>query len=601
MKKQYKILFVLMLISTQFLTAQRNGRMLFTARLSGSREVPAVSTLAKGLVTAVVEGNTVTINGVFDSLSGPVTACHFHKAVSGVNGASFINFLANVRGNRIYAKTTMTNAQIGAMMEDSVYFNVHTAANTGGEIRGQMVFETDYLCGAVALGANEIPAVATTASAVGSFAVSKASGKLDYKIVANGLSGTITGAHIHYGSPDRTGAVAQALTVSGNLISGSFNLTSALFDSVFNGVTYLNIHTAANPNGEIRGQIYYQGDGISFDGLLEGAQQNPAVTSSAKGAMFASIRTTFDTLDYRIQINGLTPLASNGAHFHFGLKGANGAVAVALTPVSAFPNLYAGKIALTPALITALSKDSLYANFHTTANPTGEIRGQVASLLRTALVANLCGGQETPAVTTNASGAGYVSAARDNADAIFAAVTNGLSTNASGAHLHRGAKGINGPVSINLVPNLVGNSFSVGFLTSSIPALMDSIVNGLSYFNFHTTANAGGEIRGQLGADLVQECLANSVFELNGTQFTVKVAPNPVSERLNVSFESNEQFNTQITISDLAGRQISAQNVQIQRGGNNLDVNMSNVNSGIYFIQMRQANRLLFTEKVVKN
>jgi CHRD domain len=257
MKKQYKMLFALILISTQLLTAQRNGRMLFTARLTGAKEVPAVNTIAKGLVTAVIEGNTVTVNGVFDSLSGPVTACHFHKAVSGVNGSSFINFLANVRGNRIYAKTTMTNAQIGAMMEDSVYFNVHTAANSGGEIRGQMVFETDYLCGAVALGANEIPAVNTTASAVGSFAVSKASGKVDYKIVANGLSGAITGSHIHFGSPATNGAVAQALTVNGNLISGSFVITSALIDSIFTGTAYMNIHTAANPNGEIRGQVYY--------------------------------------------------------------------------------------------------------------------------------------------------------------------------------------------------------------------------------------------------------------------------------------------------------------------------------------------------------
>jgi Cu/Zn superoxide dismutase len=595
MKKQYKLLFALILISTQLLTAQRNGRMLFTARLSGAREVPAVNTLAKGLVTIVVEGNTVTINGVFDSLSGPVTGCHLHKAVAGVNGGTFTNFLTNVRGNRIYVKTTLTNAQIGDMMEDSVYFNVHTAANTGGEIRGQVVFETDYLCGALAIGANEVPAVVTTASAVGTFAVSKASGKVDYKAVANGLSGAITGAHIHYA---QNGTVAQALTVSGNVISGSFTLTAALFDSVFSGRTYLNIHTAANPNGEIRGPISFLGDGISFDGLIEGAQENPAVTTNAKGALFASIRTSLDTLDYAIQVTGLTP---NNAHFHGGVAGANGSVVVALTPVSGFPNLYAGKVAMTPALISAFSKDSMYANFHTAANAGGEIRGQVTSLLRTALVANLCGGQEVPAVATTASGAGYISVARDKADAIFAAVTNGLSSNATGAHLHKGAKGIAGPVSVNLVPNLVGNSFSVGFLTATVPGLMDSVVNGLTYFNFHTAANTGGEIRGQVGVDLVQECLANGVFELNGEQITVKVAPNPVSERLNVTFNSNEQFNGQITVSDLAGRQISAQNVQVLRGGNNLDVNMSNVNSGIYFVQMRQANRLLFTEKVVKN
>ena len=96
MKKHYKMLFVLFLLSTQLLSAQRNGRMLFTARLTGAKEVPAVNTIAKGLVTVVVIGNDVTINAVFDSLSGPVTNCHFHKAVAGSNGGTLAKKLVNV-------------------------------------------------------------------------------------------------------------------------------------------------------------------------------------------------------------------------------------------------------------------------------------------------------------------------------------------------------------------------------------------------------------------------------------------------------------------------------------------------------------------------
>jgi hypothetical protein len=145
MKKHYKILFALIILSTQLLTAQRTGKMLFTARLTGAKEVPAVNTIAKGLVTAVVEGNNVTINAVFDSLSGPVTGCHFHKGVATGTGGTFTNFLTSVRGNRLYIKTTLTNAQIGDMMEDSVYFNVHTSANGGGEIRGQMIYSMPLL------------------------------------------------------------------------------------------------------------------------------------------------------------------------------------------------------------------------------------------------------------------------------------------------------------------------------------------------------------------------------------------------------------------------------------------------------------------------
>ena len=601
MKKHYKLLFVLIVLSTQFLSAQRNGSMLFTARLTGAAEVPAVTTRAKGLVTAVLVGNEMTVNAVFDSLSGPVTACHFHKAVRGANGGTFTSFLPNVRGNRLYVKVTLTNAQISDFMEDSVYLNVHTAANGGGEIRGQMSLQTDLMYAAVATGANEVPAVVTPATGVGSFVISNTFYKLNYKFVANGLSGPITAAHFHYGAPNRSGAVAFPLTFSGNVVSGALVTSGAFEDSLNNGNVYINIHTAANPNGEIRGQVYYQGAGIGFDGIIEGAQEVPAVTTTAKGVMYAIVRATLDTLDYIVQVNGLTPTA---AHFHKGATGTNGGVLVNLAPANAaFPNAYSGKVALTPALTDALVKDSLYANFHTTANPNGEIRGQVASILRTGLVSNLCGGQEVPAVTTTASGAGYMSISRDRTEAFLDVVTNGMSTNPSGGHIHRGAKGTNGPVSIDLTGVLLGrgNSVSGSLNTTNLQPLMDSIVNGLSYFNFHTTANPGGEIRGQAAADLVQECLANSTFELNGEKFAVKVAPNPVSSLLNISFNSNEELNAQIVITDLAGRQITTQKAQILRGSNNIDVNVANWNNGIYFIQMRQANRLLFTEKVVKN
>lgn len=601
MKKYYKILFVFFMLSTHLLSAQRNGSMLFTARLSGANEVPANTSKAKGLVTAVLIGNEMTVNAVFDSLTGPVTNCHFHKGVERANGGTFTNFLANVRGNRLYVKITLTNAQISDFMEDSVYLNVHTAANTGGEIRGQMSLQTDILYAAVATGTNEVPAVVTPATGVGSFVVSNTFYKLNYKFVANGLSGPITAAHFHYGTPDRSGPVALTLTYSGNVVSGTITTSGAFEDSLNSGKVYINVHTAANPSGEIRGQVYYQGAGIGFDGIIEGAQEVPAVTSAAKGAMYALIRPTLDTLDYIIQVNGLTPTA---AHFHKGATGTNGGVLVNLAPANAaFPNAYSGKVVLTPALVDALVKDSLYANFHTTANPNGEIRGQVASILRTGLVSNLCGGQEVPAVTTTASGAGYMSVSRDRTEVFLDVVTNGMSTNPSSGHVHRGAKGTNGPVSIDLTSVILarGNSVSGSLNTTNIQPLMDSIVNGLSYFNFHTAANPGGEIRGQAAATLVQECLANATFELNGEKFAVKVAPNPVSSLLNMSFNSNEQLDAQIVITDIAGRQIATQKAQILRGSNNIDINVANWNNGIYFIQMRQANRLLFTEKVVKN
>ena len=68
------------------------------------------------------------------------------------------------------------------------------------------------------------------------------------------------------------------------------------------------------------------------------------------------------------------------------------------------------------------------------------------------------------------------------------------------------------------------------------------MLRGSTYFNFQTSANFRGEIRGQIGVELVQECLANDVLTLNGATFPVKISPNPVSERLTLTFDSNEQL-----------------------------------------------------------
>jgi hypothetical protein len=597
MKKQYKslVMLTILMLSTQLLTAQRSGKMLVIARLSpaiGSQQLSA-----KGLATIVIDGNDVTINGVFDSLSGLVIGCTFYKGTVS-SGVDFKDLLPNVRGNRLYTKTTLTDAQITSILRDSVFLIVKTAANPAGELRTQLRLESDILYKTFAQGTNEIPSVATTASALGSFVITKASrssnNTIDYKIVANGLSGAITAAQLNYGGAGINGRLAYELNVEGNAMVGTLFTNLLILDSFKRGLIYLNIQTVANPAGEIRGQITPITQSIGFDGLIEGAQEVPAVTTSAKGLVYAYIRPTLDTLDYAVQINGLTPTS---AHFHSAAAGKTGSVVTNLTSTN-FPNFYEGKLGLTPALIKALVRDSFYANFHTTANPSGEIRGQVLSVLRTGLVSNLCGGQETPAVVTNASGVGYVSIHRTKIDAFVEVQTNSLSGNTNAVRIHSGAKGVSGNSLINLSSVIYANGVA-GILFNSTN--IDTILKGSTYYNIYTAANSTGEIRGQIGTDLVQECLANRVFELNDEKFTVKVAPNPVSEDLNLSFESNEEFNAQIVISDLSGRQITSENVFILRGPNFLKIPMSNLYSGIYIVQMRQANRLLFTEKIVKN
>ena len=115
--------------------------------------------------------------------------------------------------------------------------------------------------------------VVTTATGTAGFTatINQGSGGLltiTYSVSVEGISGTASAAHIHgpAGVDDAAGIIVP-LTVSGTgtsgaIITGSFTTTgnaAVSMDSLLvllrNGNSYVNVHTAANPDGEIRGQI----------------------------------------------------------------------------------------------------------------------------------------------------------------------------------------------------------------------------------------------------------------------------------------------------------------------------------------------------------
>ncbi len=602
MKKLYSLIISSLLIfsaSTNIL-ANKDGSILLTARLSSANEVPAVATKGKGLVTIVLEEDkSMTINGVFDSLSGPVTGCHFHKAAFGVNGSVVLNLLTYVKGNRIYGKIPAATAKplIADMMADNIYFNVHTTANSGGEIRGQVSLQTDFHFWTIMSGFSEVPVVNTAALGLASVVVSRSLSKVDYKIVVNGLSGPITAAHLHYGSTTVAGPVAFPLNFSGSVLTGSLDLPDLkLIDSLDAGRVYVNVHTAANGGGEIRGQLGFINGAFGFDAIAEGAQENPAVTTNAKALMVGWATNALDTMQYAVLYTGLTPTA---AHFHNGVVGVNGAVVVALTPYSLAPNAaYVDKIGLSNDNLTKFLKGEMYVNLHTTANAGGEIRGQVSSSILEGLVGDMCSKQENPPTVSNAIGAGYLAIDRNKLIGYFSVATNGLTSNATAAHIHKGAKGVNGPVYVGFTASS-SNAWSGAFIFPTTTAA-DSAVNGLMYFNAHTAANPGGEIRGQIGKALTPDCLPTAIYELNGEQFEVKAYPNPVLETVTLQFESNQKMDAQVVFSDLTGRNVLTKNMAVENGVNQLSVNMNTLSQGIYFLQLKNNGKILFAQKVVK-
>ena len=110
--------------------------------------------------------------------------------------------------------------------------------------------------------ANEVPKpTGVRTSAVGLFTAkvteqSNGSAKVTWKLTFKNLTGKAMAAHIHLGKKGVSGPVALALCgpcKSGQ--TGSGVLTKAQWSAVEHGGGYVNVHTAKNANGEIRGQI----------------------------------------------------------------------------------------------------------------------------------------------------------------------------------------------------------------------------------------------------------------------------------------------------------------------------------------------------------
>jgi hypothetical protein len=326
---------------------------------------------------------------------------------------------------------------------------------------------------------------------------------LHYWITINGLSGTISAAHFHNAARGSNGGVVRALTFENNTASGVWTstdsqpLTAALLGELWAGRLYVNVHSAQNPGGEIRGQVNLVA-GMRFVANLEGAQENPPVTTSGRGTGVFALGAT--GLHYTILVNGLSGTIS-AAHFHNAATGTNGGVVRALTFAN---NTTSGEWkpsdtqALTPALLTALISGNLYVNVHTAQNPGGEIRGQVTAFPGVGFVAYLNGAQENPPVTTTGQGLGAFVWSAEGLR--YWATVTGLSGTISAAHFHNAAAGTNGGVvrALTFENNTTSGVWTATDTQPLTATLINSLWQGNLYVNVHTAQNPGGEIRGQV-------------------------------------------------------------------------------------------------------
>lgn len=114
--------------------------MTFSADLTGAAQVPPVTTDAAGKIDASLDTETKVLSWTvtYDGLSGPATAAHFHGPAAADATAPPVVPVNGDLASGFTGEATLTDAQIGELEAGMWYFNIHTEANPGGEIRGQV-------------------------------------------------------------------------------------------------------------------------------------------------------------------------------------------------------------------------------------------------------------------------------------------------------------------------------------------------------------------------------------------------------------------------------------------------------------------------------
>ena len=291
-------------------TSSAHGATPLTTTLLGSNETPPNDSTATGSALVILESDnkTLDVNVTFAGLiGGPAGAAHIHccasPGVAAIVAVNFPNFPAATSGQYVnsfdlsvagtYNPAFITAhggtvdsakaAFITALKTGQTYVNIHNAVYPGGEIRGQLApANTQTLLTTTLLGSNETPPNASTATGRALVILESDNKTLDVNGTFAGLiGGPAVAAHIHCcASPGVAAIVAVNFpnfpaATSGQYVN-SFDLSlagtynpafitahggtvdsakAAFITALKTGQTYVNIHNAVYPGGEIRGQL----------------------------------------------------------------------------------------------------------------------------------------------------------------------------------------------------------------------------------------------------------------------------------------------------------------------------------------------------------
>ena len=474
----------------------------FNVTLSGNEEIPQTGSTATGSGTVRVNLASGAVSGTLDVTGFTVTAAHIHDGFAGTSGPVVVGLEpdASIAGRLQFpAAASLTPTQVDRLLAGGLYLNAHSAQFQGGEVRGQILPANVSLFFTALSSLQEIPETTSLGQGVGAITVNETTRVAQIHLNVTGVANA-NAAHLHRGSAGTNGPVAVGLTQdtasADHWFVDNATLTQQDFDALRAAQTYLNIHTPANAGGEIRGQVVPSGF-IVIVSRVNGEQEPPVPQiTSADGTAAITVNTSSGATEIHVNVSGADD--ATAAHVHDGFAGVNGPVLVGLEKDPAAAGHWRSNGAtLTTAQIETLQAGGLYANVHTPAVPAGFVRGQLLPSGVELVVTHLTGTQEsTPVVTTDTARA--FTTVNPTAKRLTTHVhTTGLD-DSTAAHIHVGARGVAGPVSIGLEKDPANAAHWSASAVEISDAQLQAYRAGNLYINVHTPANAAGEVRGQI-------------------------------------------------------------------------------------------------------
>jgi hypothetical protein len=224
------------------------------------------------------------------------------------------------------------------------------------------------------------PAPNSTATGTANLTVKLASGASSGKVTLSGV--TATAVTINEAFAGATGAAVITLAANGGTagewdVPAGALLTADQMTALLRGKLYVIATSAANPAGEIRGQITPDNVTVVFSGLA-GTQEAPPVTITASGVAATTVDSAANTLTVHVNSTGVDD--ATAAEVDTAAAGATGPKLLALTKDSVNMGHWSTELAtITASDVSNFTANKLYVNVITPAAPNGAIRGQITT------------------------------------------------------------------------------------------------------------------------------------------------------------------------------------------------------------------------------